>query len=110
LRFEDFSRATRSHTLTQPTAHTETLLGAVRSLFASALPIVRQQGLTLVGVSVGNLDDADAVQLVLPFRRRTGDALDATLDEVREKYGSSAVTRAAFLGRDLGLTVPLLPD
>ena len=37
-------------------------------------------------------------------------ALDAALDEVRDRFGSEAVTRAVLLGRDQGLSVPLLPD
>jgi DNA polymerase-4 len=110
LRFEDFTRATRSHTLAQATAHTDTILTAARVLVLGALPMIRSQGLTLVGVTVGNLDNAAAVQLALPFRRHSGEALDSALDAVREKFGSSAVTRAVLLGKDPGMTVPLLPD
>jgi DNA polymerase-4 len=110
LRFDDFSRATRSHTLPRATAHTQTILDTVRGLLATAMPMIERQGLTLVGVTVGNLDDDGAVQLPLPFDRHSGDALDAALDEVRERFGSAAVTRAVLLGRDQGLSVPLLPD
>ena len=66
--------------------------------------------MTLVGISVANLEDGRAVQLVLPFERRSRGALDEALDEVRERFGSRAVVRAVLLGRDLGLEVPLLPD
>jgi DNA polymerase IV len=110
LRFDDFSRATRSHTLPQATAHTHTILAAARALLTAAMPTIARQGLTLVGVAIGNLDDDRAVQLALPFERRSGDALDAALDRVRERFGATAVTRAALLGRDPGPTVPLLPD
>jgi DNA polymerase IV len=110
LRFDDFARATRSHTLDQATAHTPTILATVRGLLAAAAPIVRQRGLTLVGIAVGNLDDADAVQLALPFDPLSASALDAALDEVRDRFGSAAVTRAVLLGRDQGQTMPLLPD
>ncbi len=110
LRFNDFSRATRSHTLMRATAHTETILGAVRGLLAAALPIIESQGLTLVGVAITNLDDDKFVQLALPFDRHSGTALDVTLDEVRERFGTASVTRAVLLGRDVGWTVPLLPD
>ena len=51
-----------------------------------------------------------AVQLILPFDRHSDGALDAALDEVHERFGPTAVTRAVLLGRDPGLTVPLLPD
>jgi DNA polymerase-4 len=110
LRFDDFSRATRSHTLPQATAHTQTVLATTRGLLATATPLIERQGLTLVGVAVANLDDDNAVQLTLPFDRQSGSALDAALDEVRERFGSTAITRAVLLGRDPGLTMPLLPD
>ena len=110
LRFDDFSRATRSHTLARPTAHTETVLATARALLAGAAPTIAHEGLTLVGVTVTNLDSADAPQLSLPFDLRRGEALDAALDEVRERFGPAAVTRAVLLGRDPGLTMPLLPD
>lgn len=110
LRFDDFTRATRSHTLAQATAQTRAILGAAQGLLAAATPIIERQGLTLVGVSVSNLDDADAIQLALPFDRQANGALDAALDDVRDRYGSKAVTRAVLLGRDEGLTMPMLPD
>ncbi len=109
LRFEDFSRATRSHTLPRATARTETVLAAVRWLLSSVRPLIEAQGLTLVGVSIGNLDDDGAIQLPLPFDRDDA-ALDTVLDEVRHRFGSAAVTRAVLLGRDQTGSVPLLPD
>ena len=109
LRFDDFSRATRSHTMPRSTAHTQTVLTHVKRLLAEAMPMIERQGITLVGISVSNLDNEDAVQLALPFGRYS-DALDAALDELRERFGSAAIPRAVHLGRDPGLTVPLLPD
>jgi len=110
LRFDDFSRATRSRTLPEATAHTPTILTAARALLVEVWPTVERQGLTLVGLAVTNLDNADAVQLALPFDRRAGDALDAALDGVRERFGSKSVVRAVLLGRDPGWSVPMLPD
>jgi DNA polymerase-4 len=110
LRFADFARATRAHTLAEATAHTPTLLGAARDLLATAMPTIRHRGITLVGISVGNLADDDAVQLALPFERTTAGTLDAALDDLRARFGTGAVTRAVHLGRDLGPEMPLLPD
>jgi DNA polymerase-4 len=111
LRFADFGRATRSRTLPQATAHTATILQSVRRLLADAEPLVaRRGGLTLVGLSVANLDDDRAVQLTLPLDRRADGALDATLDEVCDRFGPKAVTRAALVGRHDGWSVPLGPD
>jgi DNA polymerase-4 len=108
LRFDDFTRATRSHTLSQATAQTQTVLITVRALLTAAMPIIERQGLTLIGIAVGNLDGSGAVQLELPFDRQR--ALDAALDSVRDRFGSAAITRAVLLGRDLGPSVPMLPD
>jgi nucleotidyltransferase/DNA polymerase involved in DNA repair len=110
LRFDDFSRATRSHTLPRATAHTQTILDTARGLLTAAMPMIERQGITLVGVAVSNLDSGGAVQLMLPFDQQSRYDLDAALDAARDRFGSSAVTRAALLGRDPGFTVPLLPD
>ena len=110
LRFGDFSRATRSHTLDHATAHTATILAAARSLLELAMPLVYQHGLTLVGLAVSNLDDDDAVQLTLPFHRASSGSLDQAIDDVRERFGTDAVTRAVLLGRSGGLEMPMLPD
>jgi DNA polymerase IV len=110
LRFDDFSRATRSHTLPWATAQTGTILETTRQLLAAAMPAIERDGITLVGISVANLDDDGAVQLVLPLDGRDDFGLDAALDEIRERFGPNAVIRAVLLGRDQGLSVPLLPD
>jgi DNA polymerase-4 len=110
MRFDDFSRATRSHTLDEATAQTQTLLATGRGLLAASMPMIERQGLTLLGITFTNLENADAVQLALPFDARRASALDATIDRVRDRYGADAITRAVLLGRDRGITVPLLPD
>jgi len=110
LRFGDFSRATRSHTLPEATSHTTPILATARGLLAAAMPAIEHQGITLVGVSLGSLENDEYVQLALPFESERASALDATLDVVRDRFGSDAITRAVLLGRDQGLTVPLLPD
>jgi DNA polymerase IV len=110
LRFDDFSRATRSHTLPWATAETHTVLATARGLLAAAMPLIESRGNTLIGVAVANLEDDRFVQLSLPFHPASGGALDAALDEVRDRFGSGAVTRAVLLGRDPGFSPPLLPD
>ena len=72
--------------------------------------MIVSQGLTLIGVALTNLEDGSAVQLALPFGRHTANAVDAAIDSVRKRFGVSAITRAVLLGRDQGLSVPLLPD
>jgi DNA polymerase-4 len=110
LRFDDLSRATRSHTLSEAIANTQTILATARGLLAAAMPMIRSQGITLIGVTLSNLDDDGAIQLALPFDRPLAHPIDATLDKVRDRFGSAAITRAVLLGRDQGPSVPLLPD
>ena len=108
LRFDDFSRATRSQTLPYATANTEAILVAARELLAAAVPLIAVRGITLVGVAVTNLEHG-AAQLRLPFDPHS-DELDAALDDVRTRFGSRAITRAVLLGRRADVAMPLLPD
>jgi DNA polymerase IV len=110
MRFEDFSRATRSHTLLEATTETPRILATARGLLAASMPMIEQRGVTLLGITLTNLQDDRAIQLVLPFDIRRAMALDAALDSVRERYGTEAITRAVLLGRDQGVSMPLLPD
>jgi DNA polymerase IV len=122
LRFADFSRATRSHTLSRSTARTDVVLEAARSLLATAAPLIAERGITLVGIAIGGLDDEVGVQLVLPFAERRAathrpepdpareSALDTALDGVRDRFGSAAVTRGVLLRHGQGMEVPMLPD
>ncbi|GAB3222279.1 DNA polymerase IV [Mycolicibacterium hippocampi] len=114
LRFDDFGRATRSHTMPRATASTEVVLGAARALVAAAGPLIAARGLTLVGFAVCNIDRDGAQQLELPFGCPSMVAdltsVDAAIDRVRGRYGNAALTRGVLVGRDPGLEMPLLPD
>ncbi len=110
MRHLDFQRSTRSHTLSEPTAGTMTILDTLRELLADARPLIEARGLTLLGIALSNLADGSAIQLALPVDARELSALDATLDDVRERYGADAIKRAVLLGHDEGQQVPLLPD
>jgi DNA polymerase IV len=107
LRFDDFKRATRSHTLGEATDRTETVLAAARVLLEAAQPLVEQRGITLVGVALTNLEDSGPGQL--PLDDRTA-LLDSTLDELRERFGTEVITRAVLIDRDEHPRLPLLPD
>jgi DNA polymerase IV len=107
LRFDDFKRATRSHTLGEATDRTETILAAARVLLGAAQPLIEQRGITLVGVALTNLEDSGPGQL--PLDDRTA-LLDSTLDELRERFGTEAITRAVLLDRDEHPRLPQLPD
>ena len=99
LRFADFTRPTRRTRCPRVTSHTPTILATVRALFAHRDAIDREAG-PHSGRRLGRQPgQRHAVQLALPFDRRSDDALDAALDGVRDRFGSSAVNRAVLLGR-----------
>jgi DNA polymerase-4 len=110
LRFADFARATRSHTLLEATHRTPAILATARDLLVAARPLIERRGSTLLGVALSNLVDDGAVQLALPLERRNPAALDSAVDAVCERYGTAAITRAVLVGRDAGIEAPLLPD
>ena len=108
MRFEDFSRATRSHTMVEPTDQTFAILATATGLLMASRPMIERRGLTLIGIALANLADSRAVQLVLPFDRRR--ELDIAIDAVHERFGTAAITRGVLIGHDPGVWVPLLPD
>lgn len=110
LRFDDFARATRSRTLIEATDRTDAIMIAARGLLADAMPVIRDRGCTLVGLSLTNLDDHDCIQLTLPFERDHGAALDTTMDSLRDRFGRDSVTRAVLINRHHGDDAPMLPD
>ena len=111
LRFDDFGRATRSHTLPAATGSTEPILTAARELVAAAAPLIAERGLTLLGFAVSNIDRDGAQQLELPFDSQPDlIAVDSAIDHVRRRFGNSALTRGVLVGRDPGLEMPLLPE
>jgi DNA polymerase-4 len=108
MRFENYERATRSHTLPEPTAHTRTILATAIGLLRASLPMIERRGITLIGIALANLIDRGPIQLILPFDRIAD--LEATLDRVRDRFGTTAITRGVLVGQDTGQWVPLLPD
>ncbi len=110
LRDDALARSTRSRTLPEATDRTDVVLGTARALLEERWPVLRDGGCSLLGITVSDLSPADAVQLSLDLDGHDRGALDRTLDDLRDRFGRSAVTRASLLGRDDGRSVPLLPD
>jgi DNA polymerase-4 len=108
MRFNDYTRATRSYTMALATSDTHTILQTATALLVASRPLIARRGLTLIGVALTNLVDTGAVQLVLPFNRSRD--LDVALDAVRDRFGSAAITRGVLVGRDPGISMPMLPD
>jgi len=110
LRFGDFSRATRSHTVGRPTDRTAVLLAVARALLAASQDEIADRGITLIGISLAQLGRADDIHPELPIEWNDGLRLDTVLDAVRDKFGAESVGRAAQLGRDPGWSTPLLEE
>lgn len=110
LRYGDFTKATRSHTVRSATDRTAMLLAVARGLLAGAQSQIDARGITLIGVSLSQLGRADSIQPELPLDWDDGSRLDGVLDAVRDRFGATAVGRAVQLGRDPGWSTPLLPE
>jgi len=115
FRYDDFGRATRARSLAHPTAATNPIAAVATSILQSELETIEERGLTLLGLSVGNLMSLDGAaampeQLLLPFTRKDQTPLDTTVDSLRERFGRSVLTRASMLGRHVGFETPKLPD
>ncbi len=109
LRYADFTQATRSRTLPDPTGQTDVILATARSLLDAAWSDLEDRGLTKLGIAVSNLDSDDAIQLALPFPTADWGSVDRAMDEIRQRFGNAAVTRATLAGRAM-VEMPLLPD
>ena len=109
-RFDDMERISRAASLPQATQSTAEVLAALRRLVRTTWPVLEERGVTLVGISLSNLEPADSLQLTLPFERRDRSALDRTVDAIRDRFGSSAVGAVSMLRHGPGLEMPMLPD
>jgi len=122
LRFDDYSRATRSATIPRSSGATATWWEVGRRLLREAWPLIEERGCTLLGITISGLVDARTEQLELPLglerlagsdgrpAPQAGRELDGALDAVRDRFGKEAVTRAVLLGRHTGHEMPTLPD
>jgi DNA polymerase-4 len=99
LRHDDFRTVTRSRTLEITTDLDAELYEAARDLFRAAFEEVRQRnrGVRLIGISATGLGPSAEADLFEPPSRERLRHLSAAVDEVRERYGFSAVTPGSVL-------------
>jgi len=110
MRHDDYTKASRSHTVGSATDRTAVILAVARALLAAARPAIEERGLTLIGVSLGQLSPIGDTQPELPIEWDEGARLDTVLDAVRDRFGAASVSRATQLGRDPGWSTPVLPE
>lgn len=98
VRVADFSTITRSQTLPDPTDITHELWQAADEMLCHRLP-AGHLPVRLLGMGVGGLDDTRCVQGLLfeQDQRKKQAGVDAVSDQIRERFGSSALRRAASL-------------
>ncbi len=69
LRFGDYSRASRSRTLSRATCDPSPIAGLAVELLGEVMPVIEARGITLVGLTVTNLDGGSAAeQLTLDLK------------------------------------------
>lgn len=108
-RDQEMESHTMSATLDHPTDDTATLLASAQKLLDAAWSAIDPAGLGLLGFSVANLLERQAVQLGFDFTGRDRTELDSTLDAVHARFGNEAITRGSLLGRS-PMETPVLPD
>lgn len=106
VRFSDFSTISRSQTLAEPTDVGQRLAEAARDLFDG---VDRRLPIRLIGVRAERLQPAGGSPLALWDEDEDWRRVEGTLDEAVARFGSGAVTRAAFLGRDRHARLPAHP-
>lgn len=110
LRFEDYTKATRSHSFPHATSSGADVAATATMLLEAARPLVRERGITLVGVALTNLEPDTIVQPQLVLGPVDTAGMDSAVDAVAARFGSGAVTRASLLTAGDGFSVPMLPD
>jgi DNA polymerase-4 len=109
VRDSAFETLTRQRTLPEPTDMTEPIWRAALDL---ARPQMRGKRIRLVGITASNLGEREQLSLFEGDEERLRRAVEAA-DELRERYGTRAVTRARLIRtgipapfeRDLGTPV-----
>lgn len=98
VRFADFSTITRSQTLPEPTDITDELWQIVDKVFCERLP-AGHLPVRLLGMGVSGLETPDLRQGLLfdQEERQRHAGLDAAADQIRERFGASALRRATSL-------------
>ena len=98
LRFADFSTITRAQTLPEASHVTQEIWQAAVELLETALPM-GHRAVRLVGVGVSGLDDRPDLQgqLFDTQQHERQQALDEVTDQIKDRFGSYSVRRAAGL-------------
>ena len=99
LRYADFARVTRQRRLPLPVADTSAVYRTARELLA-AIPDVETRGVRLTGIALRELGHHPTLSLFPELSREREQRLEKSLESLRQRFGSHAVTRASILRDD----------
>ncbi len=111
VRRSDFTTYTRTRSFEPPTADSGTILGVAQELLERWFAEQPDSAVRLLGVGIGSLvpatqldlfgaaASADTGALLIPDPVRVSARIDPALDEIRARFGDSAVRRASSLDR-----------
>ena len=99
IRRADFSTCTRQHSVKPPANTTDQIYNVARDLLNTWLASNAGAKIRLLGVGGSNLAPAEQADLFDNDSRQSSSAIDGTVDEIRQKFGSLSVSRAKTLDR-----------
>ena len=97
IRRHDFSTVTRQTMVTPPTAEDRMIVTTARRLLDTWLKENPRARVRLLGVSSAELSTPRQIDLFAATEVASGSRLDTTLDAIRERFGTGAVSRASRL-------------
>ena len=100
IRQADFTTFTRQQSLNPPSNGTDRLYSAARGLLAVWLDEHPGQRIRLLGVGGSDFSPAVQQDLFADTPSKTSTDLDRTVDDIRSRFGSTALGRARTLGDD----------
>jgi len=117
-RTSEMRHESRSRTLAEPTHRTGLLTATADELLLDLIDgphgpggNLGRKGCTLVGITFAGLGRPDAVQMALRFPEegRATEKLDAMVDDIRGRWGKSALARASLLEHTKGVPALMRP-
>jgi DNA polymerase IV len=101
IRRHDFKTYTRQCAVRPATQETKPLAAAAAKLLNEWIAAQPRTAIRLLGVGAGDLTAQPQLELFSAQESKKNQHLDATLDDIRAKFGNAAVSRASSLkGRD----------
>lgn len=98
LRTKDFVDYSHQQKLKEATSNTKEILSVAKKILKN---MYRNDPIRLVGLRVDDLENEDKIQLSLFSNDNKQNNLDKALDEIINKYGNQAITRAGKLNINL---------